>query len=120
MRIVLCKRQALSPSSRRQEERVRSIIQEGAQVRVCDPDNGSKFGVMHAKTWLIDGEIYIGGSSNFTDNSLMNSIENCVVVKQEEFVATYLDWFEGLWARAEDYSQVLAMRAAGRTSTGAP
>ena len=114
IRILLDRGQVLHPSSGRQKERVSALLDNGAEVRAIRPDNDAKYGIMHAKTWLIDGEIYVGGSCNFTNNSLMNNIEHCVVMKLDHIVTTYLEWFETLWPRAADYAEVLAQQAAER------
>ena len=55
--------------------------------------------MMHAKTWALDGRVYLGGSPNFTTNGLERSEEQMVIVKDEPFLASYMDWFEGLWAQ---------------------
>ena len=115
VRLLLDKSQVVSPSSSRQKERVKALLDWDAEVRGVRPDNNAKYGIMHAKTWLIDGEIYIGGSSNFTNNSLTNSIEQCIVLRQDHVTATHIEWFEGLWARATDYAQILAEDAAEET-----
>ena len=94
---------------------MRALLEWNAEVKGVRPDSNAKYGIMHAKTWLIDGEIYIGGSSNFTNNSLTNSIEQCIVLKQDHVTATHIEWFEGLWARATDYAQILAEDAAEET-----
>ena len=72
----------------------------------------TRYGIMHAKTWLIDGEVYIGGSSNFTNNSLTNNLEQCIVLKQDHISTTHIEWFENLWARSTDYSEILEAHAA--------
>ena len=92
-----------------------ALLDSGAEIRAIRPDNDAKYGIMHAKTWLIDGEIYVGGSCNFTNNSLMNNIEHCVVMKLDHIVTTYLEWFETLWPRAADYADVLAQQAVERS-----
>ena len=44
---------------------------------------GAGFATLHAKTWCCDGEVYLGGSVNFTYNSIENSFENLVIAKAE-------------------------------------
>ena len=65
------------------------------------PEGGS-FASLHAKTWVCDGEVYLGGSSNFTNNSMTNNIENLLVVKSEPVITKYMEWFERVWAIAEE------------------
>ena len=114
VRILLDKSQVLLPSSGRQRERVSALLDNGSEVRGIRPDNDAKYGIMHAKTWLIDGEIYMGGSCNFTNNSLTNNIEQCIVMKLDHVVTTHLQWFEELWARATDYADILVEQATER------
>jgi len=57
---------------------------------------------LHAKTWLCDGLVYLGGSCNFTRNSLTNNVENLVIMKSEPEALKYLDWFEDLWKNSTD------------------
>ena len=44
----------------------------------------------------------MGGSANFTGNSTSSKIENLVIAKSENVVSSYLDWFEAIWAIAEE------------------
>ena len=63
------------------------------------------YGSVHAKTWVCDGQVYVGGSANFTRNSLTNSQENVVIIKSDSVITSYLVWFEELWALAEEIDE---------------
>ena len=52
---------------------------------------------MNAKSWLCDGEIYLGGSVNFTTNGVRMNEEHLLVARDDNLVATFLEWFEQLW-----------------------
>ena len=105
IRILLDKGQFLrKKSSKDQAEKVRSLQEWGVEFKMYQPP-GSLYGCLHAKTWVCDGQIYVGGSANFTRNSLTNSQENVVIIKldpeSDTVIAPYLVWFEELWAIAE-------------------
>ena len=76
----------------------------GIEFKMFKPP-GTGWGSMHAKTWVCDGEVYLGGSANFTNNSMTNSLEHVVIVKDDAFITKYLEWFEGLWAIAEEIKE---------------
>ena len=46
--------------------------------------------------WAIDGTVYIGGSANVTGNACRGE-ENLVVVRNDDFLTKYLEWFWRLW-----------------------
>ena len=55
---------------------------------------------MPVKSWVCDGEVFIGGSVNFTRNGIENNVEHLIITKDEESITTYLEWFERLWLEA--------------------
>ena len=57
---------------------------------------------MHAKSWAIDGNTVLTGSANFTNNGIENSEELLTVVRNDEYAAKYMDWFERLWMVASE------------------
>ena len=91
-----------------QVERLRSLQEWGVKFKMYKPP-GSLYGCMHAKTWVCDGQVYVGGSANFTRNSLTNCQENVVIIKldpeSDTVITPYLVWFEELWAIAEDLDE---------------
>ena len=74
-------------------------MQWGVEFRQWKPDRG-KFAIMHAKSWVIDGSTALVGSVNFTDNGVDNSEELLMVVRHDDFITTYMEWFERIWAVA--------------------
>ena len=86
-----------------QKARVNELIEHGADIRTYNPGMG-KYSSMHAKTWLCDGQVYMGGSCNFTNNSLSNNAENLLIVTDPDFIADYVCWFEDLWRGSAELS----------------
>ena len=107
IRILLDKGQFLKKKScASQVEKVRALQEWGVGFKMYTPP-GSLYGSMHAKTWVCDGQVYVGGSANFTRNSLTNSEENVVIIKSDSVIMQYLEWFERLWALAEEIDEGL-------------
>ena len=78
--------------------------QWGVTFRRYSPPRG-QYAVMHAKSWLTDGSRLLTGSPNFTRNAAEHSEEILVVLRgsgAQECITKYLEWFEGLWAQAQE------------------
>ena len=101
VRLLLDYNQQKKPSCSHQHLRVNDLKEWGAMVKIHKPPAGG-FASLHAKTWLCDGLVYLGGSCNFTRNSLTNNVENLVIVKSEREAQSYLNWFEELWQTSAD------------------
>jgi phosphatidylserine/phosphatidylglycerophosphate/cardiolipin synthase-like enzyme len=56
----------------------------------------------HHKVFLIDDEIVITGSLNFSENADESNDENVVIVANGDIAAQYLGEFERRWAEAEE------------------
>jgi phosphatidylserine/phosphatidylglycerophosphate/cardiolipin synthase-like enzyme len=56
----------------------------------------------HHKVFLIDDEIVITGSLNFSENADDSNDENVVIVANGDIAAQYLGEFERRWAEAEE------------------
>ena len=69
------------------------------QIRVYRPETGA-LPTLHSKTWCADGEVYYGGSFNFSRNAPILE-EHLVVVRKPEAVRAHEGWFLGLWERAD-------------------
>ena len=116
VRILLDAGQVERPSCFHQSEKLRALMGEGVQFKALDiKERRGRFSIMHAKTFLIDGEIYIGGSANFTNNAC-HSEEQLIVLKNAGLAEEYLNWFEGVWncpeAKEVDYT-MLGQRTGG-------
>ncbi len=59
-------------------------------------------GTFHHKVIVIDGQIVITGSLNFSANADESNSENTVVVKNVEIAQLYLDEFDRRWLEAVD------------------
>ena len=108
IRILLDQRQLIAKqSSRQQPRRVQQLMEWGVEFKMYDPQ-GNGFPSVHTKTWVCDGAVYIGGSANFTNNSLKTSLEHVLFIKDDDVITQYLEWFENLWSIAVDEEQNLA------------
>ena len=85
------------PSSSRQPDRVTDLLAQGVEFRAVNVRERGRYAILYAKSWGVDGMVYVGGSANFTENS-GKSEEHLVVLKDEEVMTDYLTWFEDLWA----------------------
>lgn len=52
---------------------------------------------MHNKFVVIDGDVLITGSFNWTVAAVNNNQENLVVINDQAICEKYIDYFEGLW-----------------------
>ena len=68
-----------------------------AQIAVRQDGNPS---LLHHKVFVIDDEIVITGSMNFTDNADENNDENVIILANAEIAAAYLHEFELRWREA--------------------
>ena len=59
-------------------------------------------GILHHKVFIIDDEILITGSFNFSNNANDSNDENVIIIQNAEIAAKYLDEFERRWAEAEE------------------
>ena len=84
------------PSCAGQAVHVRELMDWGTEFKTYRPPVGD-FSAMHAKSWVCDGEVYLGGSVNFTPNGINRNEEHLLIIKEAEVITTYLEWFEQLW-----------------------
>ncbi|MBX2800234.1 MAG: hypothetical protein KTR31_21320 [Myxococcales bacterium] len=54
-------------------------------------------GKMHAKSMVIDSEMIVGGSMNFTAAGERGNDENTLLIRSRRHAAQYEAWFESLW-----------------------
>jgi phosphatidylserine/phosphatidylglycerophosphate/cardiolipin synthase-like enzyme len=73
-----------------------AFVQAGIDVR---PDGND--GQMHHKVMIIDKQIVVLGSYNFTNNAETVNDENLLVVYNPEIAAQYLTEFERVFARTK-------------------
>ena len=71
-------------------------------------------GIMHNKFSIIDGEILITGSYNWTHSADLYNDENLLILKIPEVIKTYEAYFERLWRgevpESAVYSDTLTLR----------
>lgn len=58
-------------------------------------------GTFHHKVFVIDDQIVVTGSLNFSDNADKSNDENTVIVTNRDIAALYLQEFERRWAEAK-------------------
>ena len=104
VRLLLCKGQMKNPSCTNQyETTVKLFGVSGAQhllVRAYCPGAGA-FSALHAKTWCVDGEVYFGGSFNFSRNVAANKEEHLIALRDPGAVRVHEGWFQDLWDKAD-------------------
>ncbi len=59
-------------------------------------------GKMHAKSAVVDGEILITGSMNWTSAGEGGNDENTVIIHSYGHALQYANWFQTLWERVDD------------------
>ncbi len=57
--------------------------------------------ILHHKVFIIDDEIVVTGSFNFSDNALASNDENLVIIYDPVLAAQFIAEFERRWAEAE-------------------
>jgi phosphatidylserine/phosphatidylglycerophosphate/cardiolipin synthase-like enzyme len=70
-----------------------------AQVPVRQ-DGNSQF--MHHKVIIIDNEIVVTGSLNFTANADQDNNENVIILRNKDIAALYLQEFNRIWSQGHD------------------
>ena len=95
-RLILDRNQFFNCPCARQPQRLRELMNAGAQIRVFKPDKGG-YSSMHAKTWLFDGEVVITGSPNTTENGLTNNEEELWKLQLPQCAQFVRDHFEKVW-----------------------
>lgn len=58
-------------------------------------------GTFHHKVIILDDEVVITGSLNFSENADDSNDENVIVIINKEIAKLYLDEFDRRWAEAE-------------------
>lgn len=74
-------------------EIVRELQLNGVPYR----DDGNDAGTMHDKFAVIDGQVVLTGSFNYTDSADTRNNENLVVLYSKGMAAAFEDEFEKLW-----------------------
>jgi len=59
-------------------------------------------GTFHHKVFIVDGDMVVTGSLNFSENADESNDENVVVVSNSEMAGQYLEEFERRWAEATE------------------
>ena len=110
IRLIFDRDKFWSPSCVRQNDRIRTLAEVASdeqgsdelfQVRVLKPTiyGPGGFNSQHSKTWILDGELYIDGSANFTGQSMRNE-ESVLATRIRSVVRDAAEVFDGVWERA--------------------
>jgi phosphatidylserine/phosphatidylglycerophosphate/cardiolipin synthase-like enzyme len=59
-------------------------------------------GTFHHKVIIIDDEIVVTGSLNFSNNADDSNDENVIIIANKDIAALYLQEFDRRWAEAEE------------------
>ena len=68
------------------------ICASGYTEHAYCPGTGA-FSALHAKTWCADGEVYFGGSFNFSRNAAVNNEEHLIAIRDPGAVRVHEGWF---------------------------
>jgi phosphatidylserine/phosphatidylglycerophosphate/cardiolipin synthase-like enzyme len=93
---VLEKSQALSNTGGEYE----TLLENSIDVRL-DGNPAS----MHHKVLIIDEQVVVTGSYNFSQSAKTRNDENTLIIHSEEIAALYLEEFERVWLEVLDQSQ---------------
>jgi phosphatidylserine/phosphatidylglycerophosphate/cardiolipin synthase-like enzyme len=93
---VMDKSQALSNTGGEYQ----NLLENGIDVRL---DRNPKS--MHHKVIIIDGQIVVTGSYNFSKSAKTRNDENTLILHSPEMAENYLEEFERVWLRAREGSQ---------------
>lgn len=74
------------------------ILRE-AGIPVKVEDFGGK---MHAKSAVVDGEVVVAGSMNWTNAGEGGNDENTLIIRSARAASVYQRWFDRLWAAVDD------------------
>ena len=78
------------------------LRQAGIQVRIDETEF-----LMHHKFALVDGELLMSGSLNWTRHGLCGNQENVIITSETKLVQPFLDQFELLWDKYNPQQDVL-------------
>lgn len=73
-------------------------------------------GKIHNKSIIIDDEIVITGSMNFSNSGENKNDENCLIIENKEIAKFYREYFEYLWAKIPDKWLYNTVRAESKDS----
>jgi len=73
-------------------------------------------GKLHNKSIIIDDEIVITGSMNFSNSGENKNDENCLIIENKEIAKFYREYFEYLWAKIPDKWLYNTIRAESKDS----
>jgi phosphatidylserine/phosphatidylglycerophosphate/cardiolipin synthase-like enzyme len=105
-RILVDRSQFLSKSScARQPARMRELFEAGCELRTMKPEGGGWFASMHVKTWIVDKQVVITGSTNTTHNGLENNKEQMFKIREPSVVDQVVADFEQTWDEGIPVSQ---------------
>jgi len=79
---------------------IKKLEENGLQFKMINPKKGSSY--MHCKFCVIDENMYMSGSFNWTKNANENNIENLSISHQKKLVNDYLSLFETIWSLSID------------------
>ena len=88
--------------NRRYMNNIQYLNSRGAKIRLVSFD-----GIMHHKFCVIDEQICLFGSFNWTENASTRNIENLNICDEYKVVSDYLLEFKALWKLSKDDIRLL-------------
>lgn len=82
-------------SSQNNREAIQKLLDAGIEVR-----SDGKHAIQHNKVMVIDQDVVITGSYNFTNSAETRNAENIMIVKSEYAARRYLDNWNSHWEHA--------------------
>jgi len=96
IRILLDHGKWRNPSCMMQPQRIEALMRAGVTFRTLNVEERGRYAILHTKSFVFDGLVYMGGSANFTNNACVSE-ENLIFVRDQQIITDHLAWFESLW-----------------------
>ena len=109
-RLVLDQSNFNSPSSVEQPARVKELHDAGCQLRTVKP-GGEGLSKMHAKGFILDGNVVLDGSVNLTWYGFQSNHEHAYYIAEPLIVGRVRKSFEELWGRATKVTPEMVAKA---------
>ena len=74
-------------------KRFKKFLQIGIETKLVKLEEG----LMHNKFAIIDDNLLINGSLNWSENAIYHSFNDVLITREPKLVISYLDYFNKLW-----------------------
>lgn len=86
--------------NRKYSENINHLISLGAEVKFISMPTPKNY--MHHKFCIIDNELFMSGSFNWTKNANDNNYEDLIVSHDKQFLRGYISEFKAVWELSKD------------------